>query len=183
MFLALLALYSPLAALSSYMPIVGKFESAAQAKLAAGLFLNVCIFVMLAIWVGEPLLKLLGISTAALSATGGIALLYAGIPMMRGVEEVVPEQTMAGEAPAADEAAGAWRKVLFTPLTFPLTVGGTSFGLIVAFASSAESFLDGLYFSVAGVAYAAVTGATIYAAGHANRRASQQTRQILGRIA
>jgi multiple antibiotic resistance protein len=103
--------------------------------------------------------------------------------MMRGIEEVVPEQSMAGELPVGGGDSGAWRQVLFTPITFPLTVGGTSFGLIVAFASSAENFLDGLYFSVAGIAYAAVTGVTVYAAGHANRRASQQTRQILGRIA
>ena len=59
-----------------------------------GLVVNVAGFVLVAIWVGEPLLKLLGISTAALTATGGIALLYASIPLMRGV----------GEAPAAEDS-------------------------------------------------------------------------------
>jgi multiple antibiotic resistance protein len=186
MFLALLALYSPLAALSSYMPIVGKLKPADQVKLAVGLFVNVAVFVMAAVWVGEPLLKLLGISTAALAATGGIALLYAGIPMMRGIDETVPEQQAKPvtdtEGESVLEDAG-WRRSLFTPVTFPLTVGGTSFGLLVAFASSGETFLDGLYFSVAGLAYAVVTGITVYAAAHAHRHASAQARLILSRVA
>ncbi|MFD9949744.1 MarC family protein [Nonomuraea sp. NPDC059023] len=46
---------------------------------------------MTALWIGEPLLKLLGISTAALTATGGIALAYAAIPLMRGKAGAVEE--------------------------------------------------------------------------------------------
>jgi multiple antibiotic resistance protein len=85
LFLALFALYSPVAALSSYLPIVRPYSHAQQLRLAIGLAVNVAVFVLVAIWVGEPLLELLGISTAALTATGGIALLYASIPLMRGV--------------------------------------------------------------------------------------------------
>ena len=80
LFLALFALYSPVAALSSYLPIVRPYSHAQQLRLAIGLAVNVAVFVLVAIWVGEPLLELLGISTAALTATGGIALLYASIP-------------------------------------------------------------------------------------------------------
>ncbi|MCX5518049.1 LysE family transporter [Kaistia defluvii] len=181
MFLALLALYSPLAALSSYLPVVGRFSQRDQLRLALGLFTNVVIFVLAAIWIGEPLLRLLGISTAALSVTGGIALLYAGVPMMRGIEEVVPEQASA--TPDTPGASESWRSVLFTPLTFPLTVGGTSFGLIVAFASRGNSIADELRFTVAGLAYALVTGVTLYAAGHLHRRVSAQMRLILSRVA
>jgi multiple antibiotic resistance protein len=182
MFLALLALYSPLAALSSYLPIVGGFNQSDQVRLAFGLFANVAIFVLAAIWIGEPLLRLLGITTAALSVTGGIALLYAGIPMMRGLDDVVPEQAA---AEMADTSGGSetWRTVLFTPLTFPLTVGGTSFGLIVAFASRGNGLLDEVRFSLAGLAYAVVTGLTVYAAGHLHRRVSVRMRMILSRIA
>lgn len=181
MFLALIALYSPLAALSSYLPVVGPFSVKDQLRLALGLFFNVAIFVLAAIWIGEPLLRLLGISTAALSVTGGIALLYAGVPMMRGIEEVVPEQAAA--APDTPGASESWRSILFTPLTFPLTVGGTTFGLIVAFASRGSSIADELRFTVAGLAYAFVTGVTLYAAGHLHRRVSPQMRLILSRVA
>ncbi|BCP51707.1 UPF0056 membrane protein [Kaistia sp. 32K] len=182
MFLALIALYSPLAALSSYLPVVGPYSQKDQLRLALGLFRNVAIFVLAAIWIGEPLLRLLGISTAALSMTGGIALLYAGIPMMRGIDEVVPEQAAAA-MPDASGTVENWRSVLFTPLTFPLTVGGTTFGLIVAFASRGNGVADELRFTVAGLAYAVVTSVTLYAAGHLHRRVSPRMRIILSRVA
>jgi multiple antibiotic resistance protein len=174
LFLALFALYSSVAALSSYLPIVRPFSPAEQLRLALGLVANVAVFVLLAIWVGEPLLKLLGISTAALTATGGIALLYASIPLMRGVGEPATATGDGDVAQAPEPAAepASPRSVLFTPITFPLTVGGTTFAFGVA-ASADEGSLDGrLLLSVAAVAYAAVTGLTLYASGHVERRVS-----------
>ncbi|MFC7716029.1 MarC family protein [Nonomuraea recticatena] len=91
LFLALFGLYSPVAALASYLPIVRPYEHRDVNRLALGLALNVAVFVLVALWVGEPLLKLLGISTAALTATGGIALAYAAIPLMRGQAGAVEE--------------------------------------------------------------------------------------------
>ena len=185
LFLALFALYSPVAALSSYLPIVRPFSPAEQLRLALGLVVNVAVFVLVAIWVGEPLLKLLGISTAALTATGGIALLYASIPLMRGVGEPAAA-TGDGDAaeppsPAAEPASP--RSVLFTLITFPLTVGGTTFAFGVA-ASADVGSLDGrLLLSVAAVAYAAVSGLTLYASGHLERRVSPQAGMILDRVA
>jgi multiple antibiotic resistance protein len=182
LFLALFALYSPAAALSSYLPIVRPFTHAQQVRLAFGLAINVAAFVLLAIWVGEPLLKLLGISTDALTATGGIALLYAAIPLMRGTSGVTAEP-----ARPADEATavhtGPLRSVLLTPITFPLTVGGTTFAFGVAAAADAENAASKLLLSVAAVAYAVVTGVTLYASGHVERRISTQVAMILDRVA
>jgi multiple antibiotic resistance protein len=184
LFLALFALYSPVAALSSYLPIVRPYSNAQQLRLAVGLVINVAVFVLLAIWVGEPLLKLLGISTAALTATGGIALLYASIPLMRGV----------GEAPATDDRDAvdppepaaettSPRSVLFTPITFPLTVGGTTFAFGVAASADVGTFDQRLLLSIAALAYAVVTGLTLYASGHVERRVSPQAGMILDRVA
>lgn len=182
MFMALFALYSPIAALSSYLPIIGRFGPRDQLRLAIGLCINVVVFVFLAVWVGEPILELLGVTTAALSVTGGIALLYAGIPMMRGQEDPVPGSDQP-DAKFASEAQESWKSVLFMPLTFPLTIGGTSFGLIVAFAASAQGLLADIYLSVAGLAYAVLTGITVYAAGHLHRRVSVAVQAALSRVA
>lgn len=233
LFIALFALYSPLAAVSSYFPVVAQLRPADQARLALGLFLYVTVFSLTALWVGEPLLELLGISTAALTATGGIALLYAGIPLMRGVgESAQPDRDARVEAeveaevdaerrprpvgsraagggpvatgpvdgpvdtPAPDTAApaaaatdhgllepGAWRQFLFVPVTFPLTVGGTTFAFFVGFRAEATSALEVVALSVAGVAYAALTGATVYASARLQRRTSAATQAFLERIA
>ena len=99
MFMALLALYSPVAALSSYFSIVRRLGPADQRRLAFGLFAYVVIFAMTALWIGEPLLELLGISTAALAFTGGIALIYVGVPLMRGTHEPTPQESLDGADP------------------------------------------------------------------------------------
>src|SRR5689334_19148229 len=91
LFFALFGLYSPVAALGSYLPLVRGFTGAQITQLAIGLAINVVVFVLTALWIGEPLLRLLGISTAALTATGGIALAFAAIPLMLGKTGAIEE--------------------------------------------------------------------------------------------
>jgi multiple antibiotic resistance protein len=216
-FLALFGLYSPVAALASYLPIIQSFSHAQVLRLSIGLTLNVAVFVLLAIWAGEPLLEVLGLSTAALTATGGIALAWEAIPLMTGHHaapgsetaahhtstETMPEADAhapgAKPIPAADAEAipaadteptppahpvpSGSRSVLFLPLTFPLTVGGTTFAFGVAASASAPGIQEKALVSVAAICYALVTGVTLYAAGHVTRRISPQGMVLLDRIA
>ncbi|MFI7535484.1 MarC family protein [Streptosporangium sp. NPDC049376] len=188
LFLALFGLYSPVAALASYLPIVRPYGGGQVNRLAAGLALNVAVFVLAALWVGEPLLKLLGISTAALTATGGIALAYAAIPLMRGkagaVEELerLQEQETMEIAPSPEPPPDP-KSILFTPLSFPLTVGGTTFAFGVAASAEASTVRDKLALSVAALCFAAVTGLTLYLSGHVQRRISLKGAMLLDRVA
>ncbi|HEV2636512.1 MAG TPA: MarC family protein [Actinocrinis sp.] len=179
LFVALFALYSPLAALSSYIPYVEGYSNAEQRKIAIGLFLNVLLMSMTALWVGEPLLALLGISTAALSATGGVALMLAAVPMMMGsTKPAEPDPKAVNGAPRPP-----WRSIVFTPLTFPLTFGGTTFGFFVSYRAQSDSWTGAIGLSIAALAYAAVTGITLYAAGHLGRRVSPAAAATLEKIA
>jgi multiple antibiotic resistance protein len=192
LFLALFALYSPIAALPSYFPVVGRLGRGDQRRLAIGLFVNVAVFAMVAIWLGEPLLELLGVSTAALTATGGIALLYEGVALMRGTA-VHPSADPAdlpkepadapGAASVAHAETGVWRKYVFVPVTFPLTVGGTTFAFFVAFRADAHSTLDVVGLSVAGLLYAALTAVTLYASAFVHQRVSASAASFLDKIA
>src|SRR5215207_4011084 len=69
------------------------------------------------------------------------------------------------------------------PITFPLTVGGTTFAFGVAASADVGNVEGRLLLSVAAVAYAAVTGLTLYASGHVERRISPQAGMILDRVA
>lgn len=177
LFLALFALYSPIAALSSYIPYVEGYSPADQRRLALGLFTNVLVMSLIALWVGEPVLALLGISTAALSAVGGIALLLEAVPMMMGTAHhaAVPGAEAGSRPP--------WRSIVFTPITFPLTFGGTTFGFFVAYRAESNSWTGAIGLSIAALAYSAVTGITLYAAGHVGRRVSPTAASLLEKIA
>jgi multiple antibiotic resistance protein len=183
MFMTLFALYSPLAALPSYMPIVGRYPAADQRKLAIGLFVNAVIFVLAGIWVGEVLLEVLGISTAAITTAGGIALLYESIPLMRGTHEAEVLEEVGVDDAAPNAPLRPWRSILLTPVTFPLTVGGATFAVLVGFAATSQNVGDRGALTLAGLAYAAVTGITLDLATHVHRRISERGRSMLDRIA
>ncbi|MGW6212360.1 MarC family protein [Streptomyces sp. NPDC055109] len=180
LFLALFALYSPIAALASYLPYVEGYSRFEQRRLAWTLFVNTSILMLAALWVGEPLLELLGISTAALSAVGGIALLLAAVPMMTG-------QTATPVEPSSDKAEKPgrppWKSIAFTPLTFPLTFGGTTFGFFVAYRAEAPSTTAAVGLTIAGFAYAALTGITLALAGRLTHRISASTTAMLEKVA
>jgi len=180
LFFALFGLYSPVAALGSYLPLVRGFTGAQITQLAIGLAINVVVFVLTALWIGEPLLRLLGISTAALTATGGIALAFAAIPLMLGKAGAIEE---VGKPIDTQPAPTDVRSILFTPLTFPLTVGGTTFAFGVAASADAAQVSDKLWLSVAAVCFAIVTGLTVYASGHVERRISLKGAMLLDRVA
>ena len=199
-FLALFALYSPVAALASYLPILQSFSHAQVLRLSIGLTVNVAVFVLLAIWAGEPLLEVLGLSTASLTATGGIALAWEAVPLMTGHHAAPASETAAHHqgteampegahapgtetVPAAHPAAARSKSVLFLPLTFPLTVGGTTFAFGVAASASAPGITEKILVSVAAIGYAIVTGVTLYLAGHMHRRISAEGMVLLDRIA
>src|SRR5262245_40995263 len=132
-----------------------------------------------------------GMTTDALTVAGGIALMFVAIPMMVGSakeSEPVPEASAALEAeassgePAAPELARSagkapsWQSVLFVPVFFPITMGGTPFAFFVAARAEAKTLLDVVALSVAGLAFAAVAGVKLYASAHVERRASPGTR-------
>jgi multiple antibiotic resistance protein len=199
-FLALFALYSPVAALASYLPILQSFSHAQVLRLSIGLTVNAAVFVLLAIWAGEPLLEVLGLSTASLTATGGIALAWEAVPLMTGhhaapasetaahhqAPEAMPEGAHAPgteTVPAAHPVPARPKSVLFLPLTFPLTVGGTTFAFGVAASASAPGIKEKILVSIAAIGYAIVTGVTLYLAGHVHRRISAEGMVLLDRIA
>ncbi len=187
LFVALWALYSPLAALSSYFPVVKPLSAGDRATLSFGLFTYVLTAALLALWVGEPLLELLGMTTDALTVTGGIALMYAAIPIMRGTAEEPEPPPKESNEPVAEvqksAAPGSWKSMLFMPTFFPLTFGGTTFAFFVAARAESRGILDTVALSIAGAVYAAVTGLTLYASGHVERRVSPGARTFLERVA
>lgn len=180
LFLALIGLYSPVAAVSSYIPLLKPYDRHAQLRISIGLFPNVGGIAVLTALVGEPLLVLLGLTTAALSATGGIGLMYEDVPLMLGHASDAGDQEPAS-APAG--TAPPWRSVVFLPFTFPLTIAGATIGLLIGFRGNVHGAFGVGALLVAALAYALVTGLCVYTAGHAERRLSARAKQVLDRVA
>lgn len=180
--ITLVVVYSPLAAAPSYSPIIGHFDEPTRRKIAVFLFVVVAIFVVAAVWVGEWVVTLLGVSTYTLSIVGGIAILYAGIPMMRGIEHVPPEDpTDFGKH--FTEPREDWRSLLFTPIAFPLSVGGTTIAISVSSAALASNGADLALLSLMGVVFGVIVGVSCYIGGSIPGYVGPTGRTIINRAA
>ncbi|MFG2037798.1 MarC family protein [Dactylosporangium sp. NPDC048998] len=174
--LALVGLYRPVGAGMSYAALLQPFDDGQRRRLAVGLFLGVAGVAVVTLLAGEPVLELLGLPGGALSATGGIALMIAAVPLMLG-RTADPDQ----EVTAA--SGKSWRQVVLMPLTFPLTVGGATIAVLIGFRAEARGAVGVLALIVAALLYAAVTGVCVLVAGRAGRRPSGRARVVQDRVA
>ncbi|MCB0168692.1 MAG: MarC family protein [Anaerolineae bacterium] len=174
LFVSLFTLYSPLSNVGAYASLVGHFPRVDQKKLAFRIFINVLIVMLLFVWVGEFLFDILGVNSFSLSIAGGIALMVAGLPMMLGKRE--PEEVEESEEPQN------WREIVVIPMTFPLSMGGTTAAYIVTASSFARNALDLLAISVVVVLFGVVIWLTHLLSPPLAARLSPQSRRVLSRI-
>jgi len=122
--------------------------------------------------------------------------MIAAVPLMTGRSDPPAEQPAArpasdspglDTAPAGEAALGSgaasWRSVVFMPMTFPLTIGGATIGILVGFRAEVSGVFAIGALVVAAAAYAAVTGLCAYISGHVQRRVSDKARVMLDRVA
>ena len=132
---ALVTVYCPPVAMSIYATVADRFPATEQGAIARRLFLRIALLLTALVWLGQGLLHVLGITTAALSITGGIVLILWSVPMMLGSGQA--------ERPALHAAPGTdWRAMLAVPLVFPMSIGGAAASLVIATAAQCRSWVD-----------------------------------------
>lgn len=133
--IGLTVLFSPPATIGPYLALTSVFDSATQKKIARTATLYYLGLVLVTAWVGQFILLALGISVAALMATGGVILLVSSIPMVLG-------KSFGGVDPEKAKHSN-WKTLAAVPIIFPLSCGGGSLALIIS-TSSANSSIEGL---------------------------------------
>ena len=134
--ISLLAMFSPMATVGPAATLLGNQPLPIQRKVALLVARNYVAVTILTVLLGKTALSALGISTAALTLTGGAALLHQGWPLM----------TRAGKAadrdvPANTGTAG-WEGLVAVPLTFPITIGGGTIAVVISAAGRAPTYID-----------------------------------------
>ena len=134
--ISLLAMFSPLATLGPAAALLGSAPPAVQRKVAFLVARNYVGVTVLTVLLGGLLLAALGISTAALTFTGGAALLHQGWPLMTRAGKAADRDVPAAPAPAQ------WEELAAVPLTFPITIGGGTIAVVISAASGVTTLLD-----------------------------------------
>lgn len=134
--ISLVAMFSPPATLGPAAAIIGRAPVEIQRQVAFAVARNYVVIMVLTLLLGHTVLSALGISTAALTLTGGAALLHQGWPLM----------TRAGKAEdrdvEVDPLQGEWKTLAAVPLTFPITIGGGTIAVVISAAGRYPSWAD-----------------------------------------
>lgn len=173
-FVALFTLFSPLGNIGPYASLVGHFPRADQRRLAFAVFRNVTIVMLLFVWAGEALFVVLGINSNSLTVTGGIALMIAGLPMMLGKSDT--------EEVAVSKETKTWREMAIIPMTFPMSIGGTTAAYIVSETGNAQNVADLLAISLVILIFAVVIWLTHLLSPPLAAKLNPPGRAILGRV-
>lgn len=173
-FVALFTLYSPLSNVGAYASLTSHLDRADQKKLALAVFRNVLVVMLLFVWVGQLLFDVLGVDSFSLTVAGGIALMAAGLPMMLATDK--PQKVEAAKD------AQDWREMAVLPMTFPLSIGGTTAAYIVSASGFARNTMDLLAISVVVVIFGMVIWLTHFFSPPLAARLGPQGRRVLSRI-
>ena len=120
----LFALVEPLAVIPIFVATVAPLDDAAKVGYARTIALSVTVALLLAAFIGMPLLGLLGVSLGAMQVGGGIIVLLLAIAMVLG-----KETSFKGLAPAANSSGG---ESSIVPLAVPLLAGPAAFSYVMA---------------------------------------------------
>ncbi|MEG2155498.1 MAG: MarC family protein [Burkholderiaceae bacterium] len=177
-FISLLAMYSPPASLGPIAAILRYAPREVQHRLAWRIARNYAIVLLLAVWIGQYLLLLLGISAGALTATGGAALLHQGLPLMTsGSKAEESEQRV-------QDAAGNvnWDQLAVVPLLFPLAIGGGTIAVAVAAGGRYPSWADLGVLSLVILTMVPIIAGTILVAAPVSGKLSEGAQDVLARV-
>ncbi|MFO1148109.1 MAG: MarC family protein [Alsobacter sp.] len=125
--ISLLALFSPPATLGPAASILAGAPAKAQKRVAFLVARNYALILVVALLLGHALLRLLGITTAALTLTGGAALVHQGWPLMTRGDKAADRSAAGGDALDRN-----WDQISAVPLTFPITIGGGTIAVAVS---------------------------------------------------
>jgi multiple antibiotic resistance protein len=174
--ISLLAMFSPLATLGPAAALLGEAPSAAQRAVALLVARNYVAVTVLTVLLGNLVLGALGISTAALTFTGGAALLHQGWPLMTRAGKATDREVAVMPTPAV------WDSLAAVPLTFPITIGGGTIAVVISAASRAADFVDLAAVAAVCILMGVPVFLTIYFAGRLVRRLSSGAVDTVNRL-
>ncbi|HTY02268.1 MAG TPA: MarC family protein [Rhodocyclaceae bacterium] len=124
--ITLFALVGPLSMIPIFLSAASSLDVSAKLRFARTVALAVTVALLIAAFLGMPLLSLLGVSMGAMQVGGAVIVLLLAIAMVLG-----KETTFKGSPPPlADE--GIVREASIIPLAVPLLAGPAAFSYVMA---------------------------------------------------
>lgn len=174
-FIALLVVCNPLSALPAVLKIT-KHQSIAEKK-TTGLTAAtaVGIILLVATWMGKPILGAFGIKLPAFQIAGGMVLLLLAFSMLSAQESDM-KQTMEEQKERRTDSGA------IVPLAIPIIAGPGAISTVILHVSQHPGILNQLLVSACAILVAFVMGGLLYFASHLERLFGHTGINIFNRI-
>lgn len=177
LYITFLAMFSPPATMAAVAIILGGVPNKVLRRVAWRVSFSYVIVMLIVIWLGNYMLTALGLSTHALSATGGAALLFQGWPLMtRGTKADQSNALLNSNSPKnADDLA-------IVPLLFPISIGGGTIAVGISSAAHNDTLAGMMLLSSVILAMAPTIALTFLISGPLHGRLSAGAMDTIARI-
>jgi multiple antibiotic resistance protein len=174
-FIALLVIANPLSALPAILRLT-KNQSAEEKRHTGRLAtLAVGVILLIATWIGKPLLMLLGIGLPAFQIAGGIVVFLMALSMLNAEES--PIKHSAEESKGKQTGSGA-----IVPLAIPMIAGPGAISTLIVNVSQYPGMLNQILLSVSAILVTLVIGVLLYFSAHLEKVLGQTGVNVINRL-
>ncbi|OXC79772.1 Membrane protein, MarC family [Caballeronia sordidicola] len=159
-----------------YAAMTGHFPVTTQRQIALRMFIWIAALMVGAVWAGQIVLRMLGLTLGALTLTGGLLLSLWSIPMMRGTNS---DERVAG---TVELEYARWRSFIAVPLIFPLSIGSAVISFVIATAAHFQTKADLCVISLLCVLHASMISITYVFSGLCCKRLGDVAMPLVERL-
>ena len=173
-FIALLAVVDPLAAMPIIVSITGRDKSADLKAIAWTVVLSVTLVLLAALFLGQEVLVFFGISINSFRVSGGILLMLMSLAMLQGRIS----ETVRNEEEAREEA----KQSAVVPLSIPLLAGPGAISTVILYAQKGNGIYHYLMISLDIIAVTTILWAVLLATPWLTQRLSRTGINVVIRL-
>lgn len=175
-FVSLLVITNPLSALPAVLRITRNQSAKEKEKTAFVATLSIGIILLIATWIGTPLLAILGIGIPSFQVAGGFVLLTLAFSMLNATESSI-KQSPEEQKEKISKESGA-----IVPLAIPIIAGPGAISSIIASVSHYPGLVEQLLLTLAAILVTLVLGLVLYFSSTLEKMIGQSGINIFNRI-
>ncbi len=174
-FIALLVISNPLSALPAVLKVTSNQTLSEKRRTGIVTAFAVFIILLIATWIGKPLLTILGIKLAAFQLAGGIIIFSMAMSMLTAEESPI-KQTEEEQKKIVRESGA------IVPLAIPIIAGPGSISTIIIRVNAFPGLFNMFILSLACLLVALVMGLLLYFASDVERLLGRSRINIINRL-
>jgi multiple antibiotic resistance protein len=172
--ITLFVLMGPVSMIPVFLAVTEGFDLGSKGRFARTIGLSVTVALLVATFLGMPILGLLGVSLGAMQVGGGVIVLLLAIAMVLG-----RESTFKGSPTIANE--DGVREAAIVPLAVPLLAGPAAFSYVMG-NSAWHTSADLIHVVVPILLVGIACWVTFYMASQAEKKIRQSTLDVVQRV-